>query len=112
MANDKTSVSDELLKLAQLKEKGVLSDEEFASAKAALLRTLHATAPPETQTCSECKGSGKCPDCDGEGESIPNWCDPRIRAARPKNRMRTCTECAGGGRCHACQGHGSIGVKK
>jgi hypothetical protein len=45
-AEQTPSITDELLKLAELKEKGVLSEDEFTAAKAALLRKLHATAPP------------------------------------------------------------------
>jgi len=42
MAEHKASITDELLKFAELKERGILSEEEFTSAKAALLRTLQA----------------------------------------------------------------------
>jgi hypothetical protein len=47
MAVEKQSVADELLKLAELKGKGILTEEEFSVAKAALLRTLESAAPPD-----------------------------------------------------------------
>jgi hypothetical protein len=48
MAEQSPSLADELRKLADLKKDGVLSEEEFATAKAALLSPHHAGAPPET----------------------------------------------------------------
>ena len=54
---DKLNITDELLKLAELKNKGILTDEEFSAAKAALLRALHSAAPPNPQGADDTRSS-------------------------------------------------------
>ena len=97
MAEQKPSVTDELLKLADLKEKGILTDEEFTAAKAALLRKLHASAPAEQVDCDECGGSGKCHECGGSREVYKN---------RFTGTFKECPTCSATGRCTRCRGSG------
>jgi hypothetical protein len=51
-----------------------------------------------TKECPDCKGSGKCPKCDGEGERKTGLGDSTIH----------CTVCRGTGKCVLCGGEGEI----
>lgn len=98
MADQMPSLADELRKLADLKKDGVLTEEEFAAAKADLLRSLKTSAPPEP--CTECKGTKDCSRCDGTGQVTR-------RKGGGGFKDDTCPECDGSRRCRPCRGTGN-----
>ncbi|WP_372845501.1 hypothetical protein [Pontiella sp.] len=51
-----------------------------------------------TKPCPDCKGTGKCPKCGGEGERKTGLGDSTIH----------CTVCRGTGKCALCAGEGEI----
>lgn len=101
-----SAITGELVKLAELKEKGALSEKEFTSAKAALLRAIQAATPPEP--CPECAGSGQCIPCNGTGK-VP-FRD--LEASSRVSKTELCSTCCGNGRCCFCQGRGKFATKK
>jgi len=61
-------------------------------------------SPPEP--CENCKGTGKCPCCDGDGD-----CDYQCRHCDDWHSA-TCHTCDGGGECVECDGAKSQDVRK
>jgi hypothetical protein len=47
--------------------------------------------------CSDCKGTGQCPDCDGEG-----------RHREGTHKGERCRDCRGDGDCSKCNGKGTL----
>jgi hypothetical protein len=99
MVEHKASISDELLQLSELKEKGALSEEEFTSAKAAVLRTFLTGSP-----CEQCAGSGHCIVCKGGGKCPNPFALGFISS--------DCAACSGTGRCGSCLGRGFVVAKE
>jgi tetratricopeptide (TPR) repeat protein len=70
----------------------------------------------QNNTCPECNGSKKCPDCDGEGYKVRTI---NILGRTPHKAMLTgrayekkkevCRTCQGSGLCPECHGTGIIG---
>lgn len=56
--------------------------------------------------CNICNGTGKCPDCDGEGWVWAGLLGD-LRIAR-----ETCPECLGTGKCRSCSGTGEVSEEK
>lgn len=108
----KTNISDELLKLGELKEKGILTEEEFAAAKAALLRSLHAATPPEQSNaprpdvtiCPKCKVETRIPESSMGREIKCPSCRVKFTAAPGLGSLIKCDKCFGDGKCDKCLG--------
>ena len=49
----------------------------------------------QRNVCVDCRGDGKCPECDGTGVNT------HLNEAEPK-----CSRCSGTGKCLACGGTG------
>ncbi len=100
------NIADELRKFGDLREGGLLSEEEFVAAKAALLRSFHAAAPPEMRACGDCEASGKCQKCGGDGY----WYDRGFRFAAAT--QEPCGTCHRSGKCPTCKGTGKVVVER
>jgi Short C-terminal domain len=114
----KTNITDEILKLAELKDKGVLTDEEFSTAKAALLHSLHAAVPPDqvaanapkpdVTVCPECKREIRIPESSmGDDIKCPG-CRTKFIAVPGLGSRTMCPKCLGSGRCKKCKGKGEV----
>ena len=114
MSEAKPSLADELSKLKVLMDNGVLTEQEFLDAKAAMLRAIQASAPAVPAppvTCVGCEGSGKCNRCGGSGEVVvgsrrnPSWLSGGPHSF---NEYGTCSLCSGRKNCTSCSGRGTV----
>jgi hypothetical protein len=89
MADYPLSIPDELRKLGDLKASGVLTDDEFSTAKAAILRTLISSAPVATV------GN------DTGGPPADPFADTQARKASLEERWQGLIDGIEAGDCHA-----------
>lgn len=55
--------------------------------------------------CWHCNGTGRCPECNGEG-TITIFGGPMEEDDYPTENVTTCRECYGSGQCNVCYGSG------
>jgi hypothetical protein len=53
--------------------------------------------------CADCKGSGNCAGCAGNG---------KVRMAEADRKMKDCADCKGTGDCAGCDGKGKVAMKE
>ena len=85
-------------------------EKKLRKSKNVLLGTVvdHECDPEED--CSECRGSGICPDCHGKGKDTCHTCHGNGQCTKCHGRGRnTCSKCNGQGRfrCNECGGTGT-----
>lgn len=71
------------------KKKKEVAKKDTLVEKAILYGTVETQSCPQTETCPDCAGNGKCRSCKGKG-------------------ITDCNDCGGNGRCRECSGRGKI----